>query len=297
MSEAFQTKRTIQATLMAAGLSPSKRFGQNFLIDRNLMRRLIESAAIGADDVVLEIGAGTGSLTAQLAEKAGAVVTVEIDRGLVAVLERDVLPAAGGKVELIARSILANKNRLEPAVLEAVARHHERLGGRAMLVANLPYDVASPVVIELAAGYPQISPLCFTVQKEVGQRMAAEPGDGSYGLMSVILQAVADVAVVTRVPPQAFWPAPKVESVMIRIDQSPVKRARVCEVDAFRKVVRTLFGHRRKTLRQNVRRSYAAIDVEALEAATGIDFGRRPETLSVDEWIVMMRRVGQFNRE
>lgn len=168
-----QTQRDIQVMLAAAGISPLKRFGQNFLIDANLMRKLVEAAGITAHDVVLEVGPGTGALTDHLIERAGHVICVEVDRGMQAIC----LARFGnrGNFTLISGDVLAGKSQISTAVLHAIAHQHALLRGRAMLVSNLPYQVATPLVIELMIGQMIINPLCFTVQAEVGIALFRRP--------------------------------------------------------------------------------------------------------------------------
>jgi 16S rRNA (adenine1518-N6/adenine1519-N6)-dimethyltransferase len=286
----FQTKKQIAALLDSAGLRLRKRYGQHFLIDRNLMNKLVESAQIDRADVVLEIGAGTGSLTGLLARRAGAVVAVEIDPGLCAIAAEQLQARGHHNVRLIQADILARKSELAPRVLGSLRQEQARLGGRTRMVANLPFDVASPVLMDLLLAHPRIDPLCFTVQKEVAQRILSPAGRRHYGPMSVLIQAVADVTRLAPVPRQAFWPGPQVDAMMLRIDGSAAKRSRIAPLTSFAAMVRTLFGHRRKTLRHSIREAYPLRVLDALRAGP-IDLNRRPETLSVEEWIDLWGRI------
>jgi len=287
----FQTKTQIESLLEAADLKPQKRYGQHFLIDRNLMDRLVDSAPIGPRDVVLEVGPGTASLTSLLAARAGAVVAVEADRAILDIATEQLHARQVGNVNLIHADILAGKHKIQPEVLAAVARQQAALAGRTMLVANLPFDVASPLLINLALNHPTIDPLLFTVQKEVGARILARPGRREYGTLSVFVQAMADATRLANVPRQAFWPQPNVDAVMLQVTHSRGKRAAVGDVLHFAVTVRNLFGHRRKTLRHNLRTHYPQVATETLESATSIDLGRRPETLAAEEWV---RLAGQL---
>ncbi len=291
-----QTKNEIRSLLDAAGIRPRQRLGQNFLIDGNLMRRLVASAGIEPKDAVLEVGGGTGSLTALLAASAGTVVCVEIDRNLHAQL--GVRFASSPNVTLLGTDALAGKNHLAPELSEALRRVTAEHGtgfppvesqvtnlcrSRAMLVANLPYQIATPLVGNILLDLPEIRRLCFTVQSEVGQRMTAAPGGRAYGPISVLVQAMCQVRRIAQVPPDAFWPQPKVESVMLRLDVGEPPFPTPTELRSFVSFVRGLFKHRRKTLRWALRRRFPgprnALQVE------GLDLSRRPQTLSVDEWM------------
>jgi len=290
----FQTKTQIEGLLEAADLKPQKRYGQHFLIDRNLMDRLVDSAPIGLQDVVLEVGPGTASLTSLLAAKAGAVVAVEADRPMLDIAAGQLRARDAGNVKLIHADILASKHRVQPEVLTALAREQAALAGRTMLVANLPFDVASPLLINLVLDHPTIDPLLFTVQKEVGLRILARPGQRAYGTLSVFVQTLTDAVRLANVPRQAFWPQPNVDAVMLQLTHSPAKRAAAGDVLHLAATVKSLFGHRRKTLRHNLRTHYPQVATETLESATSINLGRRPETLTPDEWV---RLAGQLPRQ
>jgi len=287
----FQTKRRIENLLRAADLKPQKRYGQHFLIDRNLMNRLVNSASIGLDDVVLEVGAGTASLTSLLADKAGAVVAVEADRHLLGIAAEQLHARDVRNVDLIHTDILAAKHQIQPEVLAALARQRTSLGGRAALVANLPFDIATPLLMNLVLDHPTISLLCFTVQKEVGLRLLAHPGQHAYGALSVLVQALTDPVRLGDVPRKAFWPQPNVDAVMLQLTHSAARRSAAGDIAHLAATVRDLFGHRRKTLRHNLRLHYPQVATEPLAAAASIDLGRRPETLAVDEWVRLAQQL------
>ncbi len=283
-----QTKTQIQALLAEVGISPLKRFGQNFLIDGNLLRRLVADAEIRPDDVVLEVGPGTGTLTGELLERAGHVVAAEIDRGLQALCLRQF--GENPRFTLIAGDVLQRKSAVAPALLETLATRRDQLGGRIMLVANLPYQVASPLLIDLLYEPMAISPLCFTVQAEVGERIAAPSGGRTYGPLSILIQAMATIRQIARVPPQAFWPAPDVDSVMLRLDVRPDHpTGELCE--RFRTLVSACFQHRRKTLRANIKSLLNADQLKRVAADGRWDLDRRPEQLSVAEWLALAEFV------
>ncbi len=173
----MQTKRHIERLLARAGVTPNKRLGQHFLIDLNLMRLLIGAAHINRDDVILEVGCGTGSYTEGLAKAAGEVVAVEYDSKLAEIARAELKEAQN--VTIINADVLENKNTICHEVAAAVEDAHARLGGSFRLVANLPYNVAAPVMMNLTTGPLVTDSMCVTVQKEVGDRMVAGPGSGN----------------------------------------------------------------------------------------------------------------------
>ncbi len=285
----FQTQNEIRQTLKEAGMQPQHRHGQNFLIDRNLMQKLVDAAEIAPDDVVLEIGTGTGSLTNMLAERAAHVVTVEIDTKIAEVARRHL--AHHDNVTLLVADALKGKNHLNPQAIDTLLeKHRSQATGRCLLCANLPYNAASPIVADLLLDVPQVKRLCFTVQKEVADRMAAVPQTSEYGPLSVVLQALAKVKRVARVPRQAFWPAPDIESAIVKIEPDTERKAGTGNPRQLAAVVHRLFLHRRKTLWQNLKLAYHE-QADALKDAIVIDWRQRPEELAVCDWISLARKL------
>jgi len=283
--EHVQTKREIEQTLAAAGLRPRKRFGQHFLIDGNLMRRLVESAEVSPDDLILDVGPGTGGLTDLLVRRAGHVLAVEIDRNLVGILTDRFRDA--GNVTLIQGDILHTKHLIMPEVADEIRKYSAPREGCVKLVANLPYQSATPLVMNLLVDFPQVRRLCFTVQAEVGERIMAGPNCKAYGPLSIISQTLCTIETVARIGPQAFWPRPQVDSVMLRmiVQRSPF--AEHDEVARFAALVRGTFEHRRKTLRSAL--AYV-LDESALDrVCVAYDATRRPEQVPVDEWLAIFR--------
>ena len=282
----FQTQNEIRQTLQEAGMRPQHKHGQHFLIDRNLMQKLVDSAEIAPDDIVLEVGPGTGSLTNMLAELAAQVVTVEIDTRIAEVARRHL--AHHDNVTLLVMDALKGKNHLNPQVIEALQdKHGSQPAGQCLLCANLPYNAASPIVADLLLDVPAVKTLCFTVQKEVADRMAAMPGTSDYGPLSVVLQALAKVKRVARVPRQAFWPAPDVESAIVKIEPSADRMA-TGDAKHMAAVTHRLFLHRRKTLWQNLKLAYDQ-QADAIKNTVTIDWRLRPEDLAVEDWIHLAR--------
>jgi 16S rRNA (adenine1518-N6/adenine1519-N6)-dimethyltransferase len=263
-----QTRTHIGELLARHGLRPRHDLGQNFLIDLNLLEFLIAQAELGPDDLVLEVGSGTGSLTACLAAQAGAVISVEVDLRMQQLTAEAV--AGFANVTLIGSDVLKNKNHFSPAVLEAIERGLGRelapsppaplpLGergeelqgpiGRLKLVANLPYGVATPVISNLLASEYPWERMVVTIQYELAQRMAAKQGTSNYGALSVWLQAQCRLEVLKHLPPDVFWPRPKVASAMIRIDPNPELRAKISDREFLHQFLREVFQQRRKLLR------------------------------------------------
>ncbi|HEV2758160.1 MAG TPA: 16S rRNA (adenine(1518)-N(6)/adenine(1519)-N(6))-dimethyltransferase RsmA [Acidimicrobiales bacterium] len=248
------------------GLAPSRARGQNFVVDPNTVRRIARLAEVGPDDHVVEIGAGLGSLTLALAETGASVTAIEIDSRLVPALRSVVEPAGVTVVE-------GDALRLDWDAL---------LGdGTWVLVANLPYNVATPLVADLLDGVPTIRRMLVMVQREVGERLAAGPGDEAYGAVSVKIAYWATAKVVGRVPPTVFHPVPKVESALVRIVRRPEPSVGP-QVDPawLFELVRTGFGQRRKMLRRSL---VSLVPAEAFVAA-GIRPEARAEELSVGDW-------------
>lgn len=299
----MQTKRQVQELLTAAGVAPNRRLGQHFLVDLNLMRLLLDAAGIGPRDVVLEVGTGTASLTEALAEQAGQVVTVELDRTLAGIARSRLAGAAN--VQAVNTDALL-KGSIAPAVVEAVEAARARIAemgpdasqGRFMLVANLPYDVASPIMINLVKGPLIADAMCVTVQKEVAERMIASPGSRDYGTLSIFLQATGTVEMIRTLPASAFWPPPQVESAIVRYVRDLAKSRTIAEMDLFSAVVNLFIGHRRKMLRACAKGAPPELggrDIwpEVFERC-GVDPTRRPEELSPDQYVAMANACHQL---
>jgi 16S rRNA (adenine1518-N6/adenine1519-N6)-dimethyltransferase len=278
-----QSKREIQALLADANSQPRHRFGQNFMIDQNLVRLVAEAGEIAPGDLLIEVGPGTGTLTQELLARAGAVVTVEIDRDLASLLRQQF--ADDPKFELIEGDALKGKHDINPELAEHI-RKSLAASQRVKLVANLPYNIASPLVIELLiAG---VSLLAFTVQKEVADRLRAGAHDDAYGPLTVMAQMLGRVELLRTLPPQAFWPAPKIESALMRIlreDRVGAERIR-----DFGEFVHKVFSFRRKTLRRAL--AQAGYNADLILAKTEIEGGVRPETLRPEQFLQMFEVNG-----
>jgi len=277
----------VKKLLQSADIKPRKSLGQNFLVNSALLEFLVRSARIDPSSVVLEVGCGLGNLTQLLLQQAFAVVGVEIDAKLAQLAKDNV--SDHNNLHLLVTDVLA-KGAVVDKVLSLIDRLCRQDGPRTwQLVANLPYNVASPLLVELA--YRKSNPpksMSFTVQKEVADRLAAAPGCKAYGPLTVLIQAAGQVKILRRVGPAAFYPRPKVESAMVRIDLLNPSRFPIRDRDAFRTLVSRLFRHRRKTIQSGwIRKLPPQRQAAALEACkqTGIDVSNRPERVTVQQYI------------
>jgi len=281
------TLTEIKAMLAEAGLAPEKRHGQHFLIDGNLMRMLVDEADLGPSDTVIEVGPGIGNLTELLVERAGWVVAVEIDAAIAEIARTRLAGAGAENLDFLVLDVLANKHTVAPEVLDVAETRRRELAGEIKLVANLPYQAATPLVAELVMRDPPLERLVFTVQEEVAARFAAEPGTPDYGPVSVIVQAMATVEVLRRLAPSVFWPRPQVWSAMVRIRPDGARRAGIRDLAVFRRTVHGLFVHRRKRAARSLALADAAgASPETWAArlkAAGLDPEARGETYTVDE--------------
>lgn len=279
-----QSKHQIQAMLSQANAGPRRQFGQNFMIDQNLVRLVADAGQVSADDAVVEVGPGTGTLTEELLCRAGRVVAVEIDRDLARLL-RDRF-ASEPKFTLIEGDALAGKHGLNEELLAHLAP--QGAAGAAApvrkLVANLPYNIASPLVVELLIEGVRL--LAFTVQKEVADRFRAAPGSDAYGGLTIVTQLLSRVEVLRTLPPQAFWPAPKIESALVRLTRDDRLGA---EARPFARFVQRLFGFRRKTLRKAL--SNLGYQPDAVLGAQGIDPQSRPEVIPPEAMLSLYRAL------
>lgn len=262
----------LRALLTGHGLAPSRALGQNFVADANTVRRIARLAGVGAGDHVVEVGAGLGSLTLALLETGATVTAVELDAHLVPIL-RDVVEPQGATV----------------VEADAMALDWDRLlSGHPswVLVANLPYNIATPLVLDLLATVPAIDRMLVLVQQEAGQRLAADPGTKAYGIPSVRRAWWASAAVVGKVPRTVFVPQPRVESVLVDLRRREPPGGEELRRRVFA-LVEAGFGQRRKMLR----RSLAGHVAEAELDAAGIRPEQRAEELGLEEWLRLARAV------
>jgi 16S rRNA (adenine1518-N6/adenine1519-N6)-dimethyltransferase len=246
-----QTKTFLLERFREMGIRPATRHGQNFLIDLNLVQLIVDAAELTKDDVVLEVGTGTGSLTAMIAERAAAVITVEIDAHLFELASEQLIDLPN--VTMLHLDALRNKNNIDDRVMDAVGEHLAAAPGtRFKLVANLPYNIATPILSNLLLARHVPHSMTATIQKELAERITAPPSTKDYSALSVWIQSQATCEIVRLMPPSVFWPAPKVSSAVLRIVVDPTMRARISDLQYFHQIVKALFLHRRKFLRANV---------------------------------------------
>ena len=262
------TRGELAALLETHGISPSRALGQNFVAEPGVVRRIARVAGVGPGDHVVEIGAGLGSLTLALADTGADVVTVEVDRHVLPAL-RAVLAEHAPAVTLVEGDAMT----LEWAAALAAAESW-------VLVANLPYNVATPLVLDVLDHVPAVQRLLVLVQREVGERLAAGPGDPAYGIPSVKVAYHATASLAGDVGPGAFVPRPRVDSVLVRIERRPDGPATDADPDRLFALVRAAFGQRRKMLRRSLA---GVVPPDAYEGA-GIDPAARPEELDVVAW-------------
>lgn len=256
-----------------------KRFGQHFLSDRHILDRIVDAAAVTAGDCVLEIGPGRGALTEALAQRGARVAAVEIDRDLVPLLRARF--EAAPSVAIVEADVLAQA----PGALLA-------MGGLTApydVVANLPYNIAAPVLRLFLEGDVRPRRMVVMLQREVAEAIVAKPG--KMGLLSVATQVYGETSLVMRVPPGAFTPPPKVDSAVVLIDVAPAPRVDA-PIDAFFRIVRAGFGNPRKQLRNSLSFGLHVKQdvVDGVLRAAGIDATLRPQVLSLDDWAAITRK-------
>ncbi|MBK6939927.1 MAG: ribosomal RNA small subunit methyltransferase A [Planctomycetes bacterium] len=286
------TLAQIREALGSVDAHPRKRFGQHFLTDPNLLQAIAAAADVGPGDRVLEVGPGPGALTATLLSRGAHVLAVDIDRTMLGVLAR--LVGAVDTLEVAELDVL-ERGRLHPELLQRLSAFCR--GGAYKLVSNLPYNVASPLLIELWKHRPP-SVGSVLVQREVGERIAAIPGGPDVGVLSVQMQWRAETALVRKVSAGSFWPPPRVESAVVKL----VTRAQpLYEQDdpaAAESLLKIAFQHRRKTLANALKDALPTETVEragALSIVVGEFDGnrRRPEALAPMEWVTLARRLAR----
>jgi len=243
-----QTYSYLKKKFDAVRIQPQTKFGQNFLIDLNLVELIVSTAELGPRDVVLEVGTGMGSLTVLMAAKAAHVVTVEIDHYLAPMARAEF--DNFDNITLLEQDALRNKNNLHPHVIATLQEKVAAVpGGRIKLVANLPYNVATPIISNLLDMEPWPTRMVTTIQRELAERITAAPRSKDYSALSIWIQAQCRAEIVRIMPPSVFWPRPKVESAILDIRPQKVLRDRIQDRAFFHQLVRGIFIHRRKFLR------------------------------------------------
>ncbi|BBO17366.1 ribosomal RNA small subunit methyltransferase A [Candidatus Brocadia pituitae] len=288
------TPSVLKQIFSRRGITPNKRFGQNFLVDQNILLCIPEIADLKEDDVVLEIGTGTGGLTRLLAARSRHVFTIEVDKKLFE-LSSDILKVYNN-VTLVNADILETKHELNPHVTSLMLnwmREHNQ--PRIKVVSNLPYHISTPVIINLLEDTLPIDLLVLMLQKEITERMLAIPGTREYGILSVITRLYSEVEVVKTLPPEVFWPRPEVHSAIVRIVVRKEKYAdSITDYPLFKNIIHAIFTSRRKTLINSLERlDVLTISREHLKGILKdmqLDERVRGEVLTLDQLIALTNR-------
>jgi len=276
------TRTEVKNLLLKYEIHPKKSLGQNFVVEPNTIRQIVELAALNSDDFVLEVGPGLGSLTLALLESCGHVTAVEIDDVLVDILKE----VTGIQTENKLRVIHADIMKLD---LKQVL---EERSSQWNMVANLPYNIAVPLICDFLEKNPIISKMTVMVQREVAERMVAKVGEKAYGLPSVKIEYFAQAKIVANIPPTVFLPKPRVESSIVQIvrHENPV----ISETpEVLFDLIRSAFKHRRKMLRSSLKEILTSDDFDA----TGIDSTKRAENLVLEEWELLTKQITSRGHE
>lgn len=294
--EARQTRSHLMALFRDHGFNPRSDLGQNFLIDINLVEFAVRAADISKDDLILEVGTGTAGMTTFLAEQAGHVLSVEVDPRMYAIATH--VTRNYDNVTLINRDILKNKNTISPEIMDLLRQLLEQHpNGELKLVANLPYNVATPVISNLVASDLPWKRIVATIQLELGEKMIAEPGTDSYGALSVWLQSQCSVRIIRRLGPQVFWPRPKVHSAIVSLWRHDGRAGRIENRAFFLDFIRRLFHHRRKRMRSVLCGMYSKqmskAEVDAILAELDHEPELRAEQVEVHS---LLKLANRFHR-
>lgn len=275
--------RELRNLLYAHNMRPNKAFGQNFLIDRSVLQQITDAAEIAPADQLLEVGSGTGVLTRELAQQAQRVVAVELERDMLRLLASTTRPFPN--IELVEGNLL----HLDPAEIFGTARYK--------LVANLPYYITAPTFRHFLESSNPPEMIVVMVQKEVAQRIIAEPGDLS--VLAVSIQFYGRPEIVAQVPARAFYPAPKVDSAILRVRVFPEAPLAGAEREGFFKVVQAGFTERRKQLHNSLTHALHIKNenIRALLQTAGVEASRRAETLSIEEWLQVWRTLEVYRSQ
>jgi 16S rRNA (adenine1518-N6/adenine1519-N6)-dimethyltransferase len=278
-SEDVATPKNTKNLIQKHGIVLKKSLGQNFLIDQNVLHKIVAAAELSGDKGVLEIGPGIGALTQQLAKAAGRVLAVEIDQRL--------LPILAETLEPYPHATVVHGDVLKLDLPALIRQHFDGMAG-VSVVANLPYYITTPIIMKLLEEKLPLENIVVMIQKEVADRMAARPGGKDYGSLSIAVQFYCEAELVGIVPRTVFVPQPNVDSAVIRLRVRKEPPVHVQDEDFFFEVVRSCFVQRRKTIYNNLAARFftkeTKPELEALLHSIGIDPVRRGETLSMEEY-------------
>ena len=304
------TKSMLKLLFEERGIRIKKQWGQNFLIDQNLLQFIAKTAELSRNDVVLEIGAGTGSLTRLLAQKAEHVFAVELDRKLFQILEETLKDY--NNVTLINKDILKSKHHIQPEIVEAISDHistadfpSPSAGDSCVkVIANLPFYISTPVIIDLLQEVLPIKTMVLTLQRDTTNRMVARPGTKSYGVLSIMTRLFAEVKVLKKLPPEVFWPAPLVESAIVKMTVNRHTYAdRIRDYQSFQDVIRAIYVSRRKTLSNSllslcsshgIKKNGTRQDLMTILERVGIRLDSRGEELEVEKLIELSNEISDY---
>ncbi|WIF95949.1 16S rRNA (adenine(1518)-N(6)/adenine(1519)-N(6))-dimethyltransferase RsmA [Caminicella sporogenes] len=289
MEKLVSSKKT-KEIVKKYGFQFSKSLGQNFLIDENIIYKIIDGAQIGKEDVVIEVGPGIGTLTQYLAERAKKVLAIEIDKNLIPILEGETLKGYEN-VEVV------NADVLKVDIIKLI---YEKLDGQKVkVVANLPYYVTTPIIMRFLEEEIPVKDIVVMVQKEVADRMQARPNTKDYGALTVAVQYYCKPHVITKVPRSVFIPQPKVESTVIRLKVLDKPKVEVEDREIFFKVVKASFAKRRKTLLNSLSMSSLGLDKEEIKkvlSMSSISEKRRAESLTIQEFAVLANNIAAIKK-
>ncbi|QDU06464.1 Ribosomal RNA adenine dimethylase [Gimesia chilikensis] len=284
-----QTRSYLMRLFERHGFNPRSDLGQNFLIDLNIIEYVVEQGHIQPTDIVLEVGTGTGGMTTFMAQKARHVISVEYDRNMHTLASE--ATQKYDNITLLNCDALKNKNRLNPVVLEEIDQQLKaNPGSHLKLVANLPYNVATPIISNLVASDLPWNRMVVTIQYELGLKMSCKPATSNYGALSVWLQSQCFVKLLKKVGPTVFWPRPKVDSAIVQLTPNPPLKQKIEDRVFFQDFLRRVFQHRRKLMRSTLVGMYSKqlskTEVDALLEAHGYEREKtRAEELTVPEMI------------
>ncbi|MFC2149262.1 16S rRNA (adenine(1518)-N(6)/adenine(1519)-N(6))-dimethyltransferase RsmA [Candidatus Auribacterota bacterium] len=266
----------VKRILTEKGIRLRKKWGQNFLFDRGILHSIVQAAEVSKADLVVEVGPGAGTLTEHLLETGAKVIAVEIDRGLCDVLNEHYGDRSG--LKLFSADILkCNINQL--------IKDSKFTGFKYIkVVSNLPYYITSPVIMYFLESGIAIKQMLVTVQKEVAERITAQPGTKDYGILSIASQFYADIKICRKIRKECFFPVPKVDSSLVKFDIYDKPKFKVKDKDLFFSIVKKSFSQRRKTIKNNLQ-DFDGADILKVLSDCNIDPSRRPETLSIEEYV------------
>jgi len=276
-----QTLSDIKALLAARGIHPRKRFGQNFLIDPRKLEQIVEAAQVGKGDLVLEVGPGTGVLTETLLEAGARVVAVEIDRDMCAILGQRLGDREA--FTLIEGDVMAGKHELADDVASSLRGSVASAPAPFSLIANLPYNIASPLLATLALDWPTMHRAIVMIQKEVGERIISPPGSKAYGPLSIVMQLAFEIERIATLGPGCFWPSPQIDSLVLNCERR--SEPLTDDMQAVVGLAQRLFQQRRKQIGSTLGRDRAY--------PPGIEPNMRPEQLSIQQLIELAETVSK----